>query len=195
MKLLILNGPRDSRTAYNPLYRGTYRSHPGHCDDVSDDHEINRLFFWFIKEGGQLGVVRDVQKARRFAELWNARLEESERFEVVEVADAEPGQARCAGAFMGFDLSSGYNNSLLAEGLRLSMGAQRLPEPIRELWDLTRRHYAPQLNAAGLFQTSEAASLCLRSMIALQDLSPNLFEGEDLRHFRVVRLHLAPQTP
>jgi hypothetical protein len=195
MKLLILNGPRDRRTAYNPLYRGTYRSHPTHCDEVSDDHEINRLFFWFIKEGGQLGIVRDVQKARRFAALWNARLKESERFEVVEVADAEPGQSCSGGTFLGFDLSSGYNNSLLAEGLRQSMGAQHLPEPIRELWDLTSRHYAPQLNAAGLFQTFELATLCLRSMTALQVLSPNLFEGEDLRHFRVVRLQLATQTP
>ena len=192
MKLLILNGPRDSRTAYNPLYRGTYRSHPSHCDEVSDDDEINRLFFWFLEEGGQLGVVRDLARAQRFAELWNARLKDSERFGVVEVADAEPGQASCGGTFMGFDLSSGYNNSLLAEGLRQSMGTQRLPEPFRELWDLTSRHYAPQLNATGLFQTFEVATMCLRSMTELQDLSPNLFEGEDLRHFQVVRLQLAP---
>ena len=188
MKLLILNGPRDRRTTYNPLYRGTYRSHPSHCDELSDDHEINRLFFWFIEEGGQLGVVRDLPKAQRFAELWNARLKESERFEVVEATDADIGPSH-GGKFMGFDLSAGYNNSLLAEGLRQSLCAKHLPEPIRELWDLIIRHYAPQLNAAGLFQTLEMATLCLRSMIALQDMSPNLFEGGDLRGFQPVLLH------
>jgi hypothetical protein len=40
------------------------------------------------------------------------------------------------------------------------------------------RHYAPQFNGQGLFQTWEVASLCLRAMTALQDLSPNLFEGK-----------------
>lgn len=98
------------------------------------------------------------------------------------------------GTFLGFDLSSGYNYSLLVAGLRQSLGAQHLPEPIRELWDLTSRLYAPQLNGAGLFQTFELATLCLRSMIALQDLSPNLFEGGDLRAFQPVRLHLVPVT-
>lgn len=194
MKFLILNGSRDQRTTYHPHYRGTYRSDPSHCDEVSDDDEINRLFFWFLEEGGELGVVRDLAKAQRFAELWNARLKQPERFEVVEVSDAEAEPLYHGGTFMGFDLSAGYNNSLLPGGLRPSMQAQKLPEPIRELCDLMSRHYAPQLNAIGLFQTLEIATLCLRSTIALQDLSPNLFEGGDLREFQPVRLHLVPET-
>lgn len=188
MKLLILNGPRDNRTAYNPLYRGTYRSHPSHCEQLPDDHEINRLFFWFIEEGGQSGVVADLPKAQRFAKLWNARLKDSQRFEVVEAADPDTSPSQ-TGTFIGFDLSAGYNNSLLAEGLKQSVCTKQLPEPIRELWDLTSRHFAPQLNSAGLFQTLEIATLCLRSMIALQVLSPDMFEGGDLRAFQPVRLH------
>src|SRR6266700_2422623 len=170
MNLLILDGPRDPRPSNNPLYRGTYRAHPSHCDELPDDHEINRLFFWFIEEGGQPGVVRELQKALRFANLWNARLKESQHFEVVEVTDSNTASSQ-NGTFMGFDLSAGYNNSLLAEGLRQSTCVHQLREPIRELWDLTCRHYAPQLNAVGLFHTIEIATLCLRSMIALQDLS------------------------
>ncbi|MGB2676543.1 MAG: hypothetical protein WAN12_05615 [Candidatus Acidiferrum sp.] len=188
MKLLILNGARDSRPGLNPGYRGTYRAHPSHCDELPDEHEINRLFFWFLEEGGELGVVQDLPKAQRFAELWNARLNESQRFEVIEATDLGTTPSP-RGSFIGFDLSAGYNNSLLAEGLKQSVGATHLPEPIREFWDLICQHYAPQLNRQGLFQTLETANLCLRSMTALQRLSPNFFEGGDLSDFHPVRLH------
>jgi hypothetical protein len=189
MSLLILDGPRDPRPGRNPLYRGTDRAHPSHCDELPDDDEINKLFFWFLEEGGELGVVHDLRKALRFAELWNARLREKDRSEVVEATDggAHP---QNSGAFIGFDLSAGYNNSLLAWGLKQFAGLNQLTEPIRELCDLMSRHYAPQLNGQGLFQTLEVASLCLRSMIALQDLSPSLFEGGDLRDFRTVGLYI-----
>ncbi len=189
MNLLILNGPRDPRTAQNPLYRGTYRLHPSHCDEVPDDDEINRLFFWFLDEGGELGVVDDIAKAQRFADLWNARLKEPDHYEVVEATDADPGPTH-GGTFLGFDLSAGYNSSLLAGGLKQSQGPSHLPEAIRQLCDLISRHYAPQLNSAGLFQTLEAATQCLTAMTALQDLHPNLFEGGDLRDFKPVRLQL-----
>lgn len=188
MNLLILDGPRDPRSGNNPLYRGTYRAHPSHCDEVADDQEINQLFFWFLEEGGELGVVRNVSKALRFAELWNARLKEKgRRFEVVEVADRDT-HSQSNGTFIGFDLSAGCNNSLLASGLKQFLGVNQLREPIRELWELVSRHYAPQLNGQGLFQTFEVAALCLRAMTALQDLSPNLFEGGNLREFRPVGL-------
>jgi hypothetical protein len=189
VNLLILDGPRDHRPGNNPLYRGTYRAHPTHCDELPDDSEANRLFFWFLEEGGELGVVRDASKALRFAELWNERLPQKDRFEVVEVTDGSA-CPRSTGKFIGFDLSSGCNNSLLVSGLRQSLGVSQLPEPILEMWDLVARHYAPQLNGQGLFQTSEVASLCLRSMVALQDLCPNLFEGGNLRDFRCVGLYI-----
>lgn len=187
MNLLILDGPRDPRSSNNPQYRGTYRAHPSHCDNLSDDQEINKLFFWFLEEGGESGVVRDVTKALRLAQLWNARLKEN-RFEVVEIADGDM-HSQSSGIFMGFDLSAGYNNSLLSSGLKQFLGVNQLREPIRELWDLVSRHYAPQLNGQGLFQTLEVALLCLRAMTALQDLSPNLFEGGNLREFRPVGLY------
>jgi hypothetical protein len=192
MNLLILDGPRDPRPGSNPLYRGTYRAHPSHCDELPDDHETNKLFFWFLAEGGELGVVQDATKALRFAELWNARLKERDRFEVVEVADGDT-HSQSNGMFIGFDLSAGYNNSLLSSGLKQFVGVNQLREPVRELWDLVSRHYAPRLNGQGLFQTLEVAALCLRAMTALQDLSPNLFEGENLREFRPVGLYSVAQ--
>jgi hypothetical protein len=191
MNFLILDGPRGPQLPDNlayRAYRGTSRAHPTYCNEAPEHHEINQLFFWFIEEGGELGVVRDIRKAQRFAELWNERLEAPDRFEVVEATDGD-----CAptshGTFLGFDLSSGYNNSLLAWGLRYSPGIATLPEPIQELCGLLSRHYAPRLNAAGLFDTLEDATLCLGSMTALQDLSPNLFEGGNLRDFQPVCLY------
>ncbi len=192
MNLLILDGPRDPRPSNNPLYRGTYRAHPSHCDELPDDHEINKLFFWFLEEGGESGVVRDITKALRFVELWNARLKEKSRFETVEVADGDT-HPQSNGMFIGFDLSAGYNNSLLSSGLKQFVGVNQLQGPVRELWDLVSRHYAPQLNGQGLFQTFEVASLCLRAMTALQDLSRNLFEGGNLREFRPVGLYSVAQ--
>ncbi len=189
MNILILNGARDPRPGYNPLYRGTYRAHPSHHDQLPDEHEINQLFFWFLEEGGELGVVRSVAKALRFAELWNAHLKEKrDRFEVVEVTD-ENTHCESKGTFIGYDLSAGYNNSLLSWGLKSIVGSNRVAEPIEELYDQLGRHYAPQLNGQGLFQTWEVASVCLRAMTALQDLSPNLFEGGNLREFRPVGLY------
>jgi hypothetical protein len=195
MNILILNGARDPRPGNNPLYRGTYRAHPTHCGQLPDDHEINQLFFWFLEEGGQLGVVRNVAKALRFAELWNGLLKgKGHYFEVIAVTDENAHTVGSNGVFIGYDLSAGYNNSLLSGGLKQSAGVNRLAEPIRELCDLVSRHYAPQLNDQGLFETWEVASLCLRAMTALQDLSPSLFEGGNLREFRPEGLYrIAPE--
>lgn len=29
----------------------------------ADEHEINQLFFWFLEEGGELGVVHRLRRA------------------------------------------------------------------------------------------------------------------------------------
>jgi hypothetical protein len=76
-------------------------------------------------------------------------------------------------------------------GLEPQPGLETVPEPIRELVGLVYRYYAPKLNRQGLFLTPEVASQCLSSMDALQRLSPNLYEGEDLiPTYRVVGVYL-----
>lgn len=189
MKLLIVDGPRDPRAAECPSYRGTYRAHPTYCDSLPADHEINSLFFWFLQTGGELGVVEDLKKALRFAELWNTQLEGRETFEVVEVTDGDSGP-ESTGAFMGFDLSAGYNNSLLWCGLKSGVRLEAISQSVWDDWESIRRSCIAQLNGAGLFRTAAAASECLRSMIAIQDVSANFFEGDDLRTFRVTGLYL-----
>jgi hypothetical protein len=171
-----------------PTYRGTYRAHPSHSDIFPEAHEVNQLFYWFLDEGGELGVVQDIQKALRFAELLNLHSTGPEHFEVVECADMHT-LSDSGGAFLGYDISAGFNNSLLSWQLHPSPDNTELPPAIRELYELLCRHYVPQLNRQGLFQTSDIAAACLRSMIALQDLSPNLFEGGNLRNFHVLGLY------
>lgn len=191
MKLLILDGPRDPHAADCPPYRGTYRAHPTYCDAFSEHDEINKLFFWFLESGGELGVVGDLTKAVRFAELWNTQLGGKESFEVLEATDDNSNPERGV-TLVGFDLSAGYNSSLLWCGLKSGTGLASLSPPVRDRWESLRQTYIPELNQNGLFQTLEAASDCRRSMIALQDLSPNFFEGGDLRRFLVTGLYLPP---
>lgn len=209
MKLLILNGPRDPRAAAYPRYRGTYRAHPTYCEALQEDHEINKLFLWFLEEGGESGLVHDLSKASRYTELLNLHLSEFKpgfaHFEVIEVTDGDtPGYAE--GRLMGFDLSAGYNDSLLwwwglatqpraapsvGQPGNTSPGMSTFPKPILVLDGLIHRFYAPQLNRNGLFQTPTTASECLGAMDALQQLCPNFYEGEDLRAaFCVVGVYL-----
>ena len=179
-----------SPDSLNSHYRGTHRAVPSHCDEMPDDQEINRLFFWYLDEGGEEGVVRDAAKALRFAELWNERLPKDEQFEVVEVTEGnEPPSG--GGSLLGFDISSGLGGySLLAGWLSEIPKVEGLPDAIWEMSNLLARFYGPQLNAFGLFCTRESAAMCLRSMVAMQSLSPNMYESGDVRDFRVLGVYL-----
>lgn len=190
MNLLLLNGPRSPMSDITPLYRGTERAHPTYCDSLPEEHEINRLFLWFLEEGGESGVVHDLKKARRYAELLKLHVKD-QSFEVIEVVD-ENGSPSCGGQFLGFDLSLGYNSSLLTWGFKSLPGLNRLSEPIHILCELLNKYYRPQLNGAGLFDSDEIATSCRRSMVALQTLSPNLFEGCDLRRYRAIGVYREP---
>lgn len=188
MKLLILDGARDPRSLDRDRYRGTYRAHPTYCDALPESHELNQLFFWFLEEGGELGVVRDLRKARRLAELWNAQTTTNTRFEVVEVTDGAV-QPEGEGVFLGYDLSAGYNLSLLAFGLMSAEDGQPIPERAGDLWRALKTKCTPELNAHGLFQTYASALGCLTLMLALQRRSPDFFEGGDLTNFAVTGLY------
>ena len=184
MKLSILNGPRAAGASQT--YRGTYRRHPFFCDTVPSDDEINRLFFWFIETGGELGVVSDLPKARRYTELLNANTNAEGlkgNFELVEVTDVPPEKA--PGQFLGIDLSSGYNSSLLWAGLRSYI--ENSTDPVWDVllpsWMEFKQLYSPKLNRYGLFEAEEHAKSCLRQAVLIQDEFPNFFEGGDLDEF------------
>ena len=190
MDLLIVNGPAEPLREPNPSYRGTFRAVPTYCDALPADHEINRLFIdWYLVEGGESGVVHDLPKARRFAELWNQQMGET-CYEVVEVVVGQlPPVNR--GALIGFDVSVGFSYSLLWWGLRRPATLVLSPS-LDVLWQLMERYFVPQLNSCGLFQTFDMAAFCLRVMTALQGLHANLFEAGDLSDFQVVGIYSIP---
>lgn len=188
MKLLLLDGPRDLMPATSHRYRGTERAHPTYCDCLPEQHEINKTFFWFLEEGGEAGVVHNLEMAKRYTELLNQYAPER-RFELIEVTDGD-GLSKSGGRFLGFDLSLHYNSSLLSWGLKPMTGLSHVSEQIQILCGLLSRAYEPQLNENGLFSTYEVAATCLQCMIALQALCPNLFEGGgSLSKFKIVGLY------
>jgi len=194
MNLLILNGLGYRTVSPNCQYRGTDRRMATHCDTVPDDHEINRLFKWFLKEGGESGVVHDVLKARRYADLCNQYFPDK-HFEVIEVTDGKTTPENSAPQLLGFDISAnGFGSSLISLAL-LHEPTQKIPEePMIVLTNLIREHFRPRLNKFGLFQTVADASDCRRAMIALQSFHPNLYEGGDLAVFTVAGVYLVPQS-
>jgi len=134
--------------------------------------------------------VHDLAKASRYCELYNQHFSDR-HFEVVEVvADGEINPT-VDGRFLGFDISSGHNASMLWWGLTTppDLGS-KVPKEIAILVDLTNRLFAPRLNRDGLFGSFEDASLCRAAKIALQSFCPGLFEGGSLEPFEIVGVYL-----
>jgi hypothetical protein len=183
MNILILGHALSPKFARNTSYRGTYRPHPTYCKERAANDEINLLFAWFIDEGGQLGVVRDVSKALSFAQLWNEQLGEK-AFEVVEVVHRE--MKPVVGAeFYGYDLSQACNNSLLA-GWKMSPCSNKANVPIATLAEVVFNYFTEKLNEKGLFDRPDVAASCLCAMKAVQVFWPNCYEGGALDDFDVV---------
>ena len=181
MDLIILGGP--ARPGMNPAYRGEYRAHPGYCDEVPDDDEINRLFLWYIHAADDDGLVSDYDKAVRFAELWNRRCDGPDAYEVVEVTKGNAPPAG-NGKFLGFDVP------FLAIGcLEISPSqVAALKEPDRTLDELMVAYFRPRRNHNLLFDNYEDAAFLLRVLKALNTITPDSVEGGDLSEYEVVGL-------
>ncbi len=187
MDILILGfgTPRVSQT-----YRGTDRVTPYYVDSLSEDHQVNQCFLWYCEEGGELGVVHNFTRAKELVLAYH-ELRPPQHFEIVEVA--KNGDHQSSGEFLGFDLSAGYNDSLLSWGLEI--GNARSSDSIRDdrylliqpLLHLIQEFFQKKLNSNGLFDNYEDASFCLDCMMALQGVYPSLWENEDVK-FEVVGL-------
>jgi hypothetical protein len=191
MNYLIRDGQSYPVSYPADFYRGTDRKGPVHCDALPEDHEINRLFVWYLEET-ESGFVHDLAKARRYAELCNQNCP-GKRFEVIEVTDGKTTPTDSA-QLLGFDISFGGGGDSLIFLALLAGPSERIPdEPIDLLSDLIRRYFCPKLNEFGLFRTFEDASHCRRAMIALQSFHPNFYEGGDLEVFTVTGVYLMPR--
>jgi hypothetical protein len=180
-----LSADRDAAAGY----RGTERTHPMHFRNLPDTHVANQLFFWFLEEGGERGVVHDLKRAKKLVELLNL-FGESVFFEIVQVGTeraATPGK----GGFLGFDVSAGFNNSIIRRfvlrepGDPVAKTASADDLALCELSTLHRRFFTQKLNDHRLFQHYEDADFCLRAARALNTLRPGWIESTDLMEYAV----------
>lgn len=186
--LLVAGNELGARGA--PNYRGTCRERPPHADELTEESEYNKLFQWYCKAGGESGVVDDLDLALEMRRLLHTQLGRLD-FELIEATRL--GEApRFGGELLGYDLSCALSYSLLAWGLDLRPGSS----PIDDLVALVEAHFRPLLNEDGLFRDEHTAVFCLRAMMALQALSPGLWENDEASKFEVVSIFLVrPKAP
>lgn len=181
-----------------PIYRGTYRDRPYYCDQLGEDHEVNKAFFWFIESGREhadsdLDFVSDLSKATSLVLAYNCY--SGKEFDLVEaiIGDEKP----LAGEeFLGYDLSRGFFNSLLWYGLDIcyrqtagwDSAREDLLRLIQPLVCLVERYFKPKLNANGLFDDYSTARWCLECMTSIQTICPDWFESGE-NNYEVVGLH------
>jgi hypothetical protein len=177
----------------SPDYRGTYRESIPYGDGMPDDSEYNILFRWYV-DAEASGDVTDGAKAQRLLTILHRDFGRRE-FELVEATRLleEP---RIGGEFLGYDLSHALSYSLLSWGLDFSTVDKEgtLPVAVSDLLGLLGSHFRPLLNKNGLFSDKKMAEFCLRSMIALQQLFPGLWENEESSNFEVVAIYIIADT-
>jgi hypothetical protein len=154
--------------------------HPIYCESLPESHRYNQLVLWFFEEGGELGVVQDIEKSRSLVR--QSKEVELGEIEIVEVAvDGEPFATK--GVFLGYDLSSGFNYSVLAAGLHpngVNSTENTAETALGALLKLVRRSFCGLLNVNGLFSDIDIAYSCLEVVNALQQLHPDLWENDEV---------------
>lgn len=192
MKLLILGLPRNIHTEA-PIYRGVERMTPYYCEELDEEHEVNRAFIWYCSAGGEEGVVYDLVKAKALVQAYR-QLSPPQYFEIVSVRELHDIPDREApSAFLGFDLCAGYSYSLLSWGLEFDrtppddMSQDDAFRILQPLLRLIRSFFQQQLNINGLFSDFSIANYCLECMMAVQKIRPGIWENEDIE-FKVVGL-------
>ena len=160
---------------------------PSYFDAQPETSQANQLFLWFIEEGGELGVVHEEKKAQELCAFCNSQSAIGS-YELVEVTEDDD-LPILGGKLLGFDISQGFNNSLLWSGLKTNVPSDA-ELPVRILANALFRLFSEKLNECGLFPDIEIARQCRRSMIALQNLEPNFIEGDGLEKFLVVGIYL-----
>lgn len=192
MKLKLL-GPTYKSSFKN--YRGVERPTVSYVAEVTDEHEANQTFYKYLHLANEQGVLQDLQACREWVEVYK-RLTPPLNFEIVELTTFNQAPISPVHQFLGFDIACVYRISLLSWGLEFNTTAgekmecgNEIRDPILPLLQLIEAYFKPQLNKNGLFDTCDAASFCLKVMLALQDMRPNLWEGDDCK-FEVLGLWL-----
>jgi hypothetical protein len=125
-------------------------------------------------------LVRDLAKAQRYAQLANEYFP-GMNFGVIGITeDNEPAPERTQ--FLGYDI--GRLESLIILSALPLISEDDEEDPANVSHNIIKRQFRPKLNEFVLFRTCKDAADCRRAMIALQNLSPNSYEGGDIESFK-----------
>ncbi len=159
-------------------YRGTYRSTSMYISEMSEDSDVNKWFIWYVQKGGKLGIINNIDKAKKIVTLYE-KLPTPKTFEIVRIVK-DVKEVPTEEEFIGYDLSDSYHYSLLSWGLEIDNDTTGYGfEKIDPLLSLTKSYFKPKLNKNGLFYNKDDAKFCLDCMMSLQEIKPDLWEGED----------------
>jgi hypothetical protein len=190
MRLKILGETYDS-PSYPSEYRGVERRMPYYVDSVGDSHKVNKSFQWFIENSDEVGILSDLEGAKKLVNDYNT-LRVAPVFEIVEIT--RPGEEpKTDVESLGHDLAHQCNHSLLVEGLKLDdrpVGEWPPSDPVwilPPLFRLIQEHFRPMLNRYWLFEDYEVAQFCLDCMMALQRFVPDLWESDEVK-YEVIKL-------
>lgn len=183
-KFLILG---ISMPGCSTIYKGTYRTSPTFVEGLDGDSRSNKLFRWYVEEGGESGVVTTIEKALEMVREYKA-LEPSQHFQVVRLLDPTEGVI-LKEELLGFDISCRFYYSLLSWGLQVNdLSGHAGNKTLTPLLRLISLFFSQQLNGNGLFSSSETAVFCKECLLTLQDLFPGLWEVNGHGKFEVVGL-------
>jgi hypothetical protein len=196
MNLLILGNPTlDGPMAEKARYRGTFRTQPRYCNSFPEKHELNQVYSEYVHDGGEVALLHDADKALHLVEVYR-RYGIQPDLQVVEVTE-HSSPPECGTIFLGYDLSSGFRNSLLWDLVPLPFESVLDKTDLRDRAVMALAHLVGvevnrSLNTVGLFSDYDLASRCLMFFESIQLLSPGFYEDGD---FAVCGLYIVRSNP
>jgi hypothetical protein len=159
-------------------YRGVARYGPRYRDGEPEDSAFNRAWReWIDKDE----VVSDLDDALRLAAVFNTH---GALFDVVGISrDAQAQGAKV----LGYDVASNGRESILSWGIRWE-AARKATAPLGPLLALLELHFRPMLNQHGLFDNHRAADFFRDVLLAMQTLSPGVWEAPGHYHPEVLAI-------
>lgn len=171
----------------NPGYRGTDRPPPAYREDVGPAHPANRGWQWLAHLQREGDGVRDLARPWEVVAAYR-RLTPPEEVEIIEVTRGAAA-TEAGGAFLGFDLSHGFGNSLISGGVARDdaearrsyegLPAQDATRTLSPLILLMGEYLEPHLNSHRLIDDYAVARLWFECAMAVQALKPGFYEYGD----------------
>ncbi len=152
--LVVLRSPEEVLRSRNPHYRGIDRLPPYPPANDDDQEALDEYVFGHYKNDE--GLIPELAQAK---ELLSKFARSRQEFEIIYVADHEPGMNLQSGQFLGFDVAG--------QSPFWSIVGDLPPDP-------TSRVFADTLNKHGLFDSKEDARRYLETYRSRWQEDPDL---------------------